>query len=67
MQQRDAENKGHWPHASLHQLNERGAYMVTSGTYGKVDYFTASERKICCRKNYLNAPMNLAGHCRHGQ
>jgi putative transposase len=27
-----------WPHAPLHRLTEQGAYMVTCGTYGKLNH-----------------------------
>jgi len=33
-----------WPHAPAHRLNERGAYMVTAGTYGKIPYLNTPAR-----------------------
>jgi len=27
-----------WPHAPAHRLGERGAYMVTAGTFEKLHY-----------------------------
>ena len=34
----------HWPHAPEHRLGAQGAYMVTSGTYGKAMLFAGEER-----------------------
>lgn len=34
-----------WPHAPVHRFNERGAYMVTAGTYGKRCYLNTAERR----------------------
>jgi putative transposase len=34
----------HWPHAPVHRLDGRGAYMVTSGTYQKIHYLNTPER-----------------------
>jgi len=33
-----------WPHAPVHRLGERGAYMVTGGTYGKRHHLSSPER-----------------------
>ena len=33
-----------WPHAPAHRLGERGAYMVTAGTYQKIHYLDRPER-----------------------
>jgi putative transposase len=33
-----------WPHAPIHQLDERGAYIVTAGTYLKHNLFAGAER-----------------------
>jgi putative transposase len=33
-----------WPHAPLHRLEERGAYMVTAGTYRKQPFFSSAEQ-----------------------
>ena len=33
-----------WPHAPAHRLSERGAFIVTAGTYGKHHYFRGSQR-----------------------
>ncbi len=33
-----------WRHAPLHQLSERGIYMVTAGTLGKAHVFREAER-----------------------
>ena len=33
-----------WPHAPLHRLSERGAYIVTAGTYLKKPYLNSPER-----------------------
>ena len=45
------ETGGQWHHAPLHVLMERGVYMVTAGTRGKVHYFDAPERRqdLCDR------------------
>jgi len=34
-----------WPHAPVHRLDERGAYIVTAGTYKKQHHFAASNRR----------------------
>jgi putative transposase len=34
-----------WHHAPLHVVIERGIYMVTAGTVGKVHHFAAPERR----------------------
>ena len=31
-----------WPHAPLHRLDERGAYIVTAGTYRKQPFFSSA-------------------------
>ncbi len=33
-----------WPHAPIHRLGERGAYMVTAGTYEKFPHFNTGSR-----------------------
>jgi len=33
-----------WPHAPIHRLEQQGAYMVTSGTYGKVHHLKTADR-----------------------
>jgi len=33
-----------WPHAPVHRLDERGAYIVTAGTYEKLHYFGSPAR-----------------------
>ena len=33
-----------WPHSPPHRTVEPGTYMLTAGTYGKVRYFSESER-----------------------
>jgi putative transposase len=33
-----------WPHAPIHQLTDRGAYIVTAGTYRKHHLFAGAER-----------------------
>ncbi|HCE46510.1 MAG TPA: hypothetical protein DET40_23440 [Lentisphaeria bacterium] len=34
-----------WPHSPPHRTIESGTYMVTSGTYGKVPYFSKPEQR----------------------
>jgi putative transposase len=34
-----------WHHSPIHVLLERGVYMVTAGTYGKVNFFLSPERR----------------------
>jgi len=39
-----------WPHAPTHQLGERGAYIITAGTYLKAHSFRGTERlRVLCR------------------
>jgi putative transposase len=33
-----------WPHSPLHRLTERGAYIVTAGTYRKQPFFHSEQR-----------------------
>jgi len=33
-----------WPHAPMHYLSERGAYIVTAGTYCKVEFLNSPSR-----------------------
>ena len=33
-----------WPHSPIHRLSEAGAYMVTCGTYLKLNHFQSTER-----------------------
>lgn len=33
-----------WPHAPTHRLDERGVFMVTAGTYGKLHHFRGALR-----------------------
>ena len=42
-----------WPHSPVHRLNAGGAYMVTSGTYGKVPFFGSAERLSLLRDALL--------------
>ena len=40
-----------WPHAPVHRLGEKGAYMVTAGTYNKYPFLNSPAR--------LNLALNL--------
>ncbi len=33
-----------WPHAPAHRLGEKGAYMVTAGTYDKYPFLNSAAR-----------------------
>ena len=33
-----------WPHGPVHRLSEKGAYIITAGTYQKEHYFHDAER-----------------------
>jgi putative transposase len=33
-----------WPHAPAHRLTDQGAYMITAGTYKKINLLTTPER-----------------------
>ena len=66
------ENAPNWHHAPPHHLDDRGFYMVTASTYGKLHYFQDSESKsmlttllinICCEYGWeLHAWSILSNH-----
>lgn len=33
-----------WPHAPVHRLSQKGAYMVTAGTYRKIKFFDSDNK-----------------------
>ncbi|MGD9417295.1 MAG: transposase [Verrucomicrobiota bacterium JB025] len=47
----------HWPHAPPHRLSLNGTYMVTAGTYLKVDYFAGK-----CRLEVLHRGLLSVAH-----
>ncbi len=44
-----------WPHAPAHRLGERGAYIVTAGTYEKLHFLNSPDR--------LDIALNLLFEC----
>jgi putative transposase len=44
----------HWPHAPSHGLSGGGAYMVTSGTYGKQPFFNSGQRLNLLQANLFD-------------
>ena len=40
----DGDSMSDWPHAPVHRLSEKGAYMVTSGTYRREKILNSPEK-----------------------
>jgi putative transposase len=46
-----------WPHAPVHRLSERGAYLITAGTYRKIHHFNSPERLALLRNLLLQTAL----------
>ena len=42
-----------WPHAPAHRLGEAGVYMVTAGTYRKIQHFNTPQRLDVLQRGLL--------------
>jgi putative transposase len=51
-----------WPHAPLHRLSEHGAYMVTTGTYQKLNIFRDAERLTILEHSLLQLASKYGWH-----
>ncbi len=49
-----------WPHAPTHQLEERGTYFVTAGTYLKEHYFRERKRLDVLQRGLLTVAHDFA-------
>ena len=55
-------HKTHWPHAPTHHLSERGAFIVTAGTYLKAHHFRGPERLAVLHRGLLRVAHDFGWH-----
>jgi putative transposase len=48
-----------WPHAPVHKLSHRGAYMVTAGTYLKEHHFCGARRLRVLHRGLLRVALDF--------
>ncbi len=51
-----------WPHAPLHRLDEKGAYIVAASTYGKAHFFRGDERLSLIQDALLDSAKRYGWH-----